>query len=193
MLETLKRLGGYVGGGVLLAIGALSLVSAPPVGIVLVFFGLFVFPPARRRLSIEISILRLVAWLVSVLLVLFGALVATDQPLAAALAIGAGLLALPPVSGHLTDHGSGQPRRAAVALVVLVAAAASIGLVYAELDEPDVRNNATHSMGEPFPVNASDGGQLRINVADARTLDGGVPVGRETPVTPVSDTYLVVS
>lgn len=181
----------YVGGLLVLGLGALSLISAPPVGIAIVLLGLYVFPPTRRRLRIDVSPRRLVVWCGSVLLILFGLITALKSPFPGALAVGAGLLALPPLRAQIQQRGDIELRGSVVAVVVLVAAASSMWLVAAELNEPAERGNVTHSMNESFTVNAKDEGKLRVNVTDAELLTGAVPAGRETPVTPTDNVFLV--
>jgi hypothetical protein len=183
----------YVGGLLVLALGLLFLISAPPVGIVVVLLGLYVFPPTRRRLRIDVSARRLVVWIVSAFLLLFGLVTALKSPLPGALAVGAGLLALPPLRAQLQRRGGVELRGPVVAVVVLVAAASSMWLVAAELNEPAERGNVTHEMNESFVVNAHQEGKLRANVTGARALLGADPVGDSTPVTPTDQVFLLVS
>ncbi len=179
-------------GLVLLLVGGISLVAAPPVGAVIVLVGLYVFPPSRRRLRIDISAGRLVVWCVGIVLLLFGLTVALQSPGAGALAIGAGLLALPPVRRQLERQGGIQMRSWMVGLLVLSAGAASFGLVSTQIDTTPERDNITHSMNESFTVNTSRHGTLRVNVTDAQDLYRPVPAGRETPVTPTDEAFLAV-
>jgi len=183
----------YVGGLVLLALGALSLIGAPPVGVVILLLGLYVFPPTRRRLRIDVSVRRLVVWCVGVFLVLFGLVTAQKLPLPGALAVGAGLLALPPVREQLQRRGGVELRGPVVAVVVLVAAASSMWLVAIDVDTDAERGNVTHEMNESFVVNAHEDGKLRANVTGARALLGADPVGDSTPMTPTDEVFLLVS
>ncbi|SEN24136.1 protein of unknown function [Halorientalis persicus] len=183
----------YVGGLVLLALGALSLIGAPPVGVVILLLGLYVFPPTRRRLRIDVSARRLVVWCVGVFLVLFGLVTAQKLPLPGALAVGAGLLALPPVREQLQRRGGVELRGPVVAVVVLVAAASSMWLVAIDVDTDAERGNVTHEMNESFVVNAHEDGKLRANVTGARALLGADPVGDSTPMTPTDEVFLLVS
>ena len=183
----------YVGGLVLLALGLLFLISAPPVGIVVVLLGLYVFPSTRRRLRIDMSARRLVVWCGSILLLLFGLITAQKLLLPGALAVGAGLLALPPLRKQVERRGSLNIPGPVVAVVVLVAAASSMWLVSADLNTDAERGNVTHEMNESFVVNAHEDGKIRANVTGARALLGADPVGDSTPVTPTDEVFLLVS
>lgn len=192
MKQTIRQVLGYLGGGLLLVLGVLLLFGAPPAGVVVIGLGLFLLPPVRERYSVQTTMVGLVIWGVSLLLLLFGAIVAIQLPVAGTLAVVAGLVALPPLRRQFTKRSPVQPHGAVLAVVVLVGAAASMGLVYVDMNEPPERNNLTHSMGESFTVNGSDDRQLQVNVTDLRTVDNVRSSNLETPVEPVYDTYLVV-
>jgi hypothetical protein len=192
MVGTLRTLSGYLGGAALLLLGLLLLIGAPPVGLVVIGLGLFVFPPFRGRFSLQLSTPRLAAWVVGVVLVLFGTVAATEMPVAGAFGIAAGLVALPLVRDSLATYGNVEPRNSVVALVVLVGATASMGLVATGMDTTAPRGNVTHEMGESFTVNKTEHTELRVNVTGAETFVSAVPAGRETPVTPVGETFLAI-
>jgi len=192
MGQTIRRVLGYLGGGSLCIFGLLLLVTAPPVGVVVVGLGLFLLPPVRERYDIETTAAGLVLWGLSLLLLLFGAVVAIQLPVAGALALVAGIVALPPFRRQFSKQSPVQRGGAIVAVVVLVGAVASMGLVYLDMNEPPERNNVTHSMGESFTVNGSDDGQLRFNVTGSRRVDTVNGSNMDTPVEPAYDTYLVV-
>lgn len=192
MKQTIRQVLGYLGGGLLLLLGVLLLFGAPPAGVVVIGLGLFVLPPVRQRYSIKTTTVGLVIWGVSLLLLLFGTIVAVQLPVAGILAIAAGLVALPPLRRQFTKRSPVQPHGAVLAVVVLVGAVASMGLVYLDMNEPPERNNVTHSLGEPFTVNGTDDRQLQFNVTGAQRVETVNSSNMETPVKPAYDTYLVV-
>lgn len=192
MEQRIRRILGYLGGGSLLILGILLLFGAPPAGVVVIGLGLFLLPPVRQRYSIKTTTIGLVIWGISLLLLLFGVIVAVQLPIAGTLAIVAGLVALPPLRRQFAKRSPVQPHGLIIAVVVLAAGAASMGLVYLDINEPPVRNNVTHSMGESFTVNGTDDRQLRFSVTGFQTVDNVNSSNMETPVEPAYDTYLVV-
>ncbi|WP_136718051.1 DUF4352 domain-containing protein [Halorientalis salina] len=193
MNRSARELIAWLGGGTLLVLGVLFLVSAPPLGVVTILLGLFVFPPVRERYAIDTTATDLGVWLVGLLLVLFGLVVAPQIPPAGAAAVVTGLFAIPPVRSQLAKRTGVRPGRAVVAAVVLVGAAAAVGPVYVEMNTPPERGNVTHDPGEAFTVNAGDDADLEYTVTGIQMTTAVSPPGDDELVTPDYDAFLVVT
>jgi len=191
--RTARNLLAWVGGASLLLFGALFLISVPPLGVVTILLGLFVFPPVRERYTIDTTVADLGVWAVGVLLLLFGLVVAPQIPPAGAAAVVTGLFALPPVRSQLAARTGVRPGTTVVAAVVLVGAAAAAGPVYVEMNTPPERGTVTHDPGETFTVNAGDDAALEYTVTGIQWTSSVRPPGDNGVVTPDYDAFLVVT
>ncbi|WP_436909155.1 hypothetical protein [Halosimplex marinum] len=148
----------WVGGIPLTLLGLLLLVGAPPVGIVVVLVGLYVLPPVNRRIEVDIAPSWAAAWVAGALLFLFALVIAHLVPIAAAVAVVGGIVALPPVRRQVTGRTRLKLRRSVVVGVVLLAAvgASATAALALQTDETLGHETVVHDVGERFTVDGED-------------------------------------
>ncbi|WP_136718607.1 DUF4352 domain-containing protein [Halorientalis salina] len=157
----------WILGVVVTGLGAILLV-APPVGIPIFLVGLYILPPVRRRVTIDIPAVWLAGWLGGICLLLVGAVAMLRVPLGGILAIVGGIIAIPALREQIVGWLSVDPGRITVAVVVLLAAAGAGAVFTIQQDELFNRSAETHDIGDQFVVSTDDS-QLRMNVTHAVT------------------------
>lgn len=155
----------WVGSVLLLLVGLLSLFSLPPVGIVLLLAGLYLFPAVQFDFQLGEALF----WLGGLALILLGLLFLSETRLGGGLGVLAGLLALPPVRDLLTGQLDLDIGRGVTAGVVLLVAGAAVGIVYVEQQQSQPPEIESHEMGEQFSVEGTTS-TVAFTVEDVRTV-----------------------
>jgi len=177
--------------GVLLPLLGVVFLAAPLFGIPLLLVGLYVLPPVRRRVHIDVPVGWLAGWIGGLALLLGGALAVVRVPIGGLLALVGGVVALPPLRDRLTTQLEIDPGRGVVLGVVLLATVGAGGVLTVQQDELFDRATETHAIGEGYAVAANDS-ELTVTITDvARTRP--LRINESDPEPPQQDTYLVVT
>ncbi|WP_246986211.1 DUF4352 domain-containing protein [Halorientalis marina] len=154
--------------GVLMTLLGLVLLIAPPLGIPILLGGLFLLPPVRRRVTIEIPVGWLAAWATGLLLLVIGGLAMVRVPVGGLLALLGAAVAIPPLRRRLTEQLDVDPGRAVVAGVVLLAAVSAVSVFALQQDELFDQTAVTHDVTERFVV-TTEGSEVEMTVTDVAT------------------------
>ena len=153
----------WVFGVLLTLLGLLLLIGVPPVGVLVTLVGLYILPPVNRRIQINISFTRTVAWVTGGALFFFALTITHLVPVAGVIAVVGGLFALPPVRRYLTSWTDLQPGRWTVVGVVILVIVSSSGIAAIALENNERLGHETkvHGIGERFTV---DSGEINLAV-----------------------------